>query len=226
MPEQERRRLRPIELLAVALTVVIAAIAAGAVIGARVADDPEPVQPAESAVDVGFLRDMQVHHAQAVRMSVLVRDRSNDPGVRRLALDIELSQQQQIGQMYGWLASWDASPTSTEPPMQWMASDRDASPDPVEPHHDGMALNDGSMPGTATEEDLARLSVSTGRDTARLYLQLMIPHHQGGVAMADYAARTATDPDVRSLATRIAKSQTAEISALQAMLDARDGPLR
>ena len=53
---------------------------------------------AQDSVDVGFSRDMQDHHAQAVEMSVMVREATDDPQVRTLALDIMLTQQQQLGQ--------------------------------------------------------------------------------------------------------------------------------
>lgn len=50
---------------------------------------------------------MSDHHAQAVEMALLARDRTNDEELRRFALDIILTQQAQIGQMQGWLAVWE-----------------------------------------------------------------------------------------------------------------------
>jgi uncharacterized protein (DUF305 family) len=47
---------------------------------------------------------MMVHHAQAVEMAEIVRDRTENPQTRTLATDIALTQQAQIGQMQGWLA--------------------------------------------------------------------------------------------------------------------------
>lgn len=89
---------------------------------------------------------------------------------------------------------------------------------------DDMA-SDGQMPGMATAADVERLQELRGREAERLYLQLMIPHHQAGVAMAEYALANATDPQVKNLAQRIVEAQTAEIKALQDMLDDRGGPL-
>ncbi|HET9021623.1 MAG TPA: DUF305 domain-containing protein, partial [Ornithinibacter sp.] len=62
--------------------------------------------PAEFGADAGFARDMQTHHAQAVEMAFLIRDRSGDEELRTVAYDIITSQQQQAGQMYGWLVQW------------------------------------------------------------------------------------------------------------------------
>ncbi|MEV4010737.1 DUF305 domain-containing protein [Nonomuraea angiospora] len=62
-----------------------------------------PRPPADASVEAGFARDMQAHHAQAVQMTLIVRDRISDREVRTLAYDIATTQQQQIGQMYAWL---------------------------------------------------------------------------------------------------------------------------
>jgi uncharacterized protein (DUF305 family) len=214
-------RIRRVEVVAVAVAVLIAAGGGGFLLGARFSEEPDGASPGSESVEAGFLRDMQVHHAQAVQMSVIVRDRTTDPEVRTLALDIQLSQQQQIGQMYGWLADWGLPQTDTEPAMAWMTNG-DEIGDPHAPDDMGST---GAMPGMATAADLERLQGLRGRDAERLYLQLMIPHHQAGIEMAEYALANATDPQVQNLAQRIVQAQTAEIKALQDMLDDRGGPL-
>jgi len=65
-----------------------------------------PVFPSEASADAGFARDMQVHHTQAVEMSMLVLERSSDPNIRSIAYDMALTQQQQNGQMFAWLREW------------------------------------------------------------------------------------------------------------------------
>lgn len=62
--------------------------------------------PADGSVDAGFARDMSVHHQQAVEMSFIVRDRTDDEDVRRLAYDIINTQANQRGMMLGWLETW------------------------------------------------------------------------------------------------------------------------
>jgi uncharacterized protein (DUF305 family) len=83
---------------------------------------------------------MMVHHAQAVEMAEIVRDRTEDPQIRILASDIALTQQAQIGQMQGWLEVWGLPLTGTQKPMAWMGSPMD-----------------GPMPGMATPEEIDRL---------------------------------------------------------------------
>ena len=204
-------------LIGFALTLVL-----GLLLGSLLGKERPASTPGEASVDVGFSRDMREHHAQAVQMSVLVREATQDPEVRTQALDILLTQQQQAGQMFGWLASWGVPQTSTQPPMRWMLSD--SGGDGM--NHAGMSTNDGgSMPGMASREDLRRLARAEGREAERLYLQLMIPHHRAGVAMAEYAAARAREPRVRQLAQSIVDSQRSEIRVLRSMLAARGGPV-
>lgn len=206
-------------LVAVVALVAAAAIGGGILLGATLVRPPAVAVPSDTSVDAGFARDMQVHHSQAVELSRLVRDRSTDEEVRQVALDIQMTQQHQAGQMYGWLAVWGLPPSSSQAPMAWAG---DA--------HGHTATGDGgggyaAMPGYVSREDMARLEAATGTDADRIFLELMIPHHEGGVEMARIAEERATTPVVRQLAHSIVESQTAEITALQEMLDARGGPL-
>lgn len=198
--------------------VVVAALALGALVGALLARQPTLTVAAEGSVDAGFARDMQAHHAQAVELAVLVRDRSTDEEVRAVALDILLTQQNQIGQMASWLSTWGLPAASPQAPMAWMADEH---------AHTQVTESSGysAMPGWVSREDLARLTAATGTEADRLFLELMIPHHEGGVAMAEYAVEHARRPQVVALAGTIVRSQEREIAALRSMLDARGGPV-
>lgn len=186
---------------ALVVAVVLAAALLGGVVGASLGgDDP----PGEHSVDVGFARDMGIHHGQGVELAELVRDRTDDETIRRLAPDIALTQQSQIGQMRGWLDTWGRPPTSVEPPMQWMG------------HPAGQP-----MPGLATDEEIEALTAATGVEAETLFLELMIRHHQGGLHMAEAAAADASEPFVRALATGMIESQTAEIERMTDLLAER-----
>lgn len=218
-------RSRPV-LLAGAVLGLALTLVAGLFLGVLLSDDPRAeATPKDGSVDVGFLRDMRDHHAQAVKMSVMVRDATEDPEVRTLALDVLLTQQQQLGQMYGWLADWDVSQTSAAAPMSWMGT---GSAEGTDAEDGSMTMSkdaSATMPGMATKSDLAALAAARGERAERMYLQLMIPHHQGAVTMAKYAATRADDPEVVRLAQTIVRSQTAELDVLRSMLDARGGPV-
>lgn len=208
-PEPLPRR-PAVAALALALAVLLGAVAGFA--GARLLGGA----PSDTSVDAGFARDMQTHHAQAVEMAFIVRDRADDEQLRTIALDIITSQQQQMGQMYGWLVQWDLPQTGSEPPMAWM--DR-AGHDMGSMSAD--APSSGAMPGMASAAQLDELRGAEGVEAERLFLSLMIAHHTGGVDMAEAAARSAGTPEVRGLARTIAKAQTAEIALLEDLLAAR-----
>jgi len=193
---------------AAALVAAAAGLAAGLLLAGGALRTPVPV---EGSADVGFARDMQAHHAQAVEMALLVGERSADAELRQVALDIVLTQQQQQGQMYGWLAVWSLPQASSAVPMAW-----------ADGHgHGGGAGGDGAMPGMATPGQVTALRAADGVAAERLFLELMIGHHEGGVAMARSALELAEHSAVRRLAQAVVDSQTAEIAVLEGLLAER-----
>lgn len=154
--------------------------------------------PSATAAEVGFARDMAVHHAQAVEIAELERVRTLNDQLSVLTRDIALTQQAQIGQMRGWLDAWGFAPYGTEPPMAWMGHGTTAA-----------------MPGMASRTEIDALKAATGSAADELFLRLMIRHHRGGILMAAAAAELATRPEVRSLAIAIRDGQHAEITAMQ-----------
>ncbi|MFC8190396.1 DUF305 domain-containing protein [Cellulomonas sp. NPDC057328] len=204
--------------LALALTLV-AGTALGAVLVAR----PDRAVPGDASVDAGFARDMQAHHAQAVELSVLLRDRSDDPVLRAVALDVLTAQQQQIGQFVAWLRMWGLPVAGARPPMAWMADGHGHGGAAATPAGDPAATGLAAMPGWVTPERMAALEASDGADAERLWLALMVDHHVGGVAMAQAAAERAGEPEVRRLARGIITAQSREVQVLQELLAQRGG---
>jgi uncharacterized protein (DUF305 family) len=159
--------------------------------------------PADDSPAAGFARDMMVHHAQAVEMAEIVRDRTDNPQIRTLATDIALTQQAQIGQMQGWLEVWGLPPTGTEKPMAWMGH-------PME----------GPMPGMATQEEIDRLRELPPDKGDELFLRLMIPHHEAAIPMARAVIERGDEPQVELFAKKVIAAQQAEIENTQEMLNA------
>ena len=217
-PSGGRRTRLIIAGVVAAVLVIVAAFAAGSL------SRPVVTAPSTTSAEAGFARDMQTHHGQAVEMSLIVRDLTDDEDVRLLAYDIATSQSQQAGQMAGWLNVWNVPQTSPEAEMTWMSR-----PPLKGVSHEGMsemgtgetAHDPGSaMPGMATAEQLASLKAATGVEAERQYLTLMIAHHQGGVEMADAVLVRTNERVVRSLAASIVKAQTSEIGYMQDLLAA------
>ena len=180
-------------------------------------------QPSADSVDAGFCRDMSRHHLQAVEMGNLASGRSTDPDVLRLAFDIASTQTNQAGRMQGWLTLWGLPLTSGDT-MGWMDDAAMGGHEMAGHDMSGTGAADGAvMPGMATETELSQLRSLSGTSFDVMFLQLMIRHHQGGLAMAQYGEQHATEAVVRSLARSIAQTQTAETTTMEQMLRARGG---
>jgi uncharacterized protein (DUF305 family) len=214
------RSRQPIFIAAAIVAVAITA-ALGLVVGYRISDD-SPSYPDTDSVDAGFARDMSVHHSQAVEMSMIVRDKTDSRDVRSIAYDIALTQEQQIGQMSGWLTVWGVPQQPTTPAMAWMhggMSGHDMTGmDSMPGMDESTEESSGLMPGMATQAQLAELRAAHGEPAEILFLQLMIRHHLGGIEMAKYAAEHAQTAEVRDLADNMVIAQESEIDAMNDML--------
>jgi uncharacterized protein (DUF305 family) len=140
--------------------------------------------------DVTFAQMMIPHHEQAVDMAELAATQAADAEVIALAGEIAAAQQPEIDQMTALLEAWGQ---------------------PVEMEgHGGM-----SMGGMATEEQMAELEAAQGADFDRLFVELMIVHHEGAVAMAEEHHAEGRNAEAAALAGAIIETQTAEIATLQ-----------
>lgn len=203
-------------VIAAALVAAVVLAGGGFLVG-RLTSPVAPPPTTESAA-AGFLRDMQVHHAQAVLMAMLVRDRTDDETVRVIAYDIATAQAGQAGQMYGLLDAWGLPQAGPAPAMQWTELPTiDGSTGGGHSMGDDPAAG---MPGMVTDAQLAELRAASGDDAVRLFLELMIEHHRGGVEMAEAVLARSDVPQVVNLATGIVRAQLSEIQAMETLLAA------
>jgi len=148
---------------------------------------------------------------------MIIRDRTEDDAVRLLAYDIATTQAHQAGQLYGWLVEWGLRQAGSEPPMTWMMS-----PGPLGEEGDQAAHAMGAlMPGMATPTQMAELSAKSGFEAERLFLSLMIAHHQGALEMAEAVLDRTNRPGVRTFADAVLLSQTSEIDLMTRLLAER-----
>ncbi|MEV7415803.1 DUF305 domain-containing protein [Streptomyces sp. NPDC089919] len=213
--------------------VVLALLVAGATTFASARGGSSDT-PSVTSADAGFARDMAVHHQQAVEMSFIVRDRTQDEAVRRLAYDIANTQANQRGMLLGWLDLWGlpkAYPAAE--PMAWMAGGDGGGAGHDMEGMDGMADMPGMehvkpggalMPGMATAAQLDRLRKASGKAAEVLYLQLMTDHHKGGVAMAKGCARLCRTGVEKDLAAGMVAAQQSELELMADMLKERGAP--
>jgi uncharacterized protein (DUF305 family) len=193
-----------------------ALVAAGAITYAVADGDGSGTKaPTADSADAGFARDMAVHHQQAVEMSYIVRDRTKDVDVRRLAYDIAQTQANQRGMLLGWLDLWELPKVSSDAPMTWMGMGDMAS------------AEDGSlMPGMATNTEMKKLNTLSGKQAEVFYLQLMTDHHKGGIHMAEGCVEKCEVGVEKKLAQGMVDAQQSEIKLMADMLEERGAKAR
>ncbi|MEM7351336.1 MAG: DUF305 domain-containing protein [Acidobacteriota bacterium] len=154
-----------------------------------------------SPADARFMQDMIPHHHQAVEMAALVADRTNRPELIDVAGRIDASQQDEIEFM-----------------QRWLRERGEHVPEPTA--HDAMHTSH-KMAGMATPEQMAELAKSKGTAFDRLFLQLMIPHHEGAVTMVEELLDqpgSAYDPVLFEFTNDVTNDQEAEIERMNALL--------
>lgn len=153
--------------------------------------------------DVEFATGMIVHHQQAIEMSGTVlgaeglRETALGRETAELAVEIKAAQGPEIGQMEKMLGQWQAA--------------EDGNGDHGEMDHGDM--------GMTSEDDLEALREASGDEAARLFLEQMIAHHEGAVAMAQTVIAEGRDAEARGLAQEIIDAQNAEIAKMRSMLE-------
>lgn len=186
--------LNPLNMIALVLAVLVLAGTAGFVIGENHAT------PDASSSDIGFLQDMRAHHEQAVEMGmIMIGKPETDAVLRQIAKEITFGQGIDIGRMIQLLRDYgkpEANESGTA--MAWMNE-----PVPLE-----------RMPGLATDSDMNDLVRAIGTDADRLFIELMIAHHEGGLHMGEYAVAHAGTDEVQDVATLIVSGQKDEIGEL------------
>ncbi len=211
----QARRGRIVLIVTALVTAVVVGVIGFSVGRLSTLVDPTP---SSTSAEAGFSRDMQVHHNQGVELALLVRDRTQDEAVRLLAFDIATTQGQQSGQMYGWLSVWGLSKAGSEPSMTWMT--RPGRSDDSHAHASGHTPGE-PMPGLATPAEIASLTAASGVEAERIFLTLMIAHHQGAVEMAEGLLDRSDHSVVRAFATSVVASQSSEIELMRSMLAER-----
>ena len=162
--------------------------------------------------DVKFLQGMIVHHEQAILMSSMVGKRTNNPTIVDLADRIDASQEDEISFMEGWLEDRGENiPGENEHSMM----NHDGMDHHGMEHHDmSMHLD---MVGMASPKQLKELENSKSTDFDRLFLQLMIAHHDGALEMVKDLKKfsgAAYDPILNEFVSDLVNDQGVEIERM------------
>ncbi len=144
-----------------------------------------------NSADFSYAARMIEHHAQAIEITELVPKRARSTPVKLLAERIAAAQHPEISAMQGWLKE--------------NGDDR-----PTEHAHE-------TMPGMATEAQLATLRAAKGKAFDELFLTLMITHHEGAVTMATEVKGQGNNVRIEEMADDVIAQQTTEINRMRGM---------
>ena len=159
-----------------------------------------------NAQDVTFAQGMIPHHQQAVEMSDMALAQASSAKVKDLATRIKAAQGPEIEKMKGWLSSWD---------------------EPLEAESGGMAgmpgmgggMEDMAGMGMMTDAQMQEMGAARGADFDRMFLTMMIRHHEGAVTMARTELDKGKFAPAKQLAQAIVDDQQKEISEMQGLLN-------
>jgi uncharacterized protein (DUF305 family) len=170
-----------------------------------------------SQIDAGFARSMLFHHAQAIQMSMMMRDAAS-PEVQALAQSIVMKQTREMGVMEGWLTAWNEPVMLAGPPMAWVEEAENVRHLDDQLYQAQCKADGGAMAGLATPDQLEQLKNATGTEKEILFLELMLAHHRAAIPMAWFANRNGESSLVKALANSMIREQGMEIGWIQLKL--------
>ncbi len=150
------------------------------------------------------MQDMIPHHAQALTMSAMIPTHTANQAMHLLGERITVSQRDEIKLMQRWLWDHHAEVPSVD-----------------EHRHHTPAGRQNLMPGMLTEEELEQLDRTSGAEFDRLFLWLMIRHHEGALSMVGDLFATpgaGQESEIFRFASDVDADQRAEIKRMRAML--------
>jgi uncharacterized protein (DUF305 family) len=198
--------LRAMVLISVLSVAACGSTGAGNTLPPLTGATPAAVTQRVDPADVHFMTAMVPHHAQAVRMALLVPERSSRPDVKLMAERMLVSQRDEIELIRQWLGDRDQPVPAADATH-------------VRMRHGDM-VHDVLMPGMLTEAELAQLEAARGVEFDRLFLTYMIRHHEGALAMVNelFAAGAGQDDFVFKFASDVNADQQMEIRRMKDIL--------
>ena len=182
----KRRRLSLLAAALLSLTLVLTLAACGDD-GGSVGDAGGQSEPAGNGTDVAFVDGMVPHHESAIEMAQMAQESAKTAYVKSLADDIVKSQGAEISEM-NRIKGTLAGVQKTDM---------------------GISMKDMGM-----DMDDSMLEDATPFD--RMFVDMMIPHHQGAIRMARVELAKGENPELRDVANAVVEAQTREINEMNA----------
>jgi uncharacterized protein (DUF305 family) len=140
--------------------------------------------------EIMFAQMMIPHHEQAISMSETALKKSKNQEILKLSKQIKSLQSTERSQLTYWLKATDSSMTMD---------------------------HDMKMSGMLTTKELTSLKRLTGTAFDRMFLQLMIKHHQGAIEMLGLISDS-SNAEALALSKAIRSAQGKEISSMKLLL--------
>jgi len=143
-----------------------------------------------SETDGAFLAGMAPHHAMAIDMAEMAQEQAEHPEIKQLADEIVSAQTSEI---------------ETIDAIHQRLFDQ-----PVEQGSHGSLGLDSEMMGMSMDMD----ALDGAQPFDREFVDMMIPHHQGAIRMAQIELADGSDEETKQLAQAIIDAQSMEIEEL------------
>lgn len=147
-------------------------------------------------VDRAFVAEMVPHHRSAVAMARIAKDEARTPFVKTLAANVTRTQNREIAQM--------------------QRVDRRLADVDVRKGDLGM---DDHMTGQDMDPDMLR----GARPFDARFIAMMVPHHEGAIAMAKVELTRGENPELKALARSIIAAQRREVRQMRDRLKGSRG---
>lgn len=160
-----------------------------------------------TAVDKAFVAEMPMHHEMAIEMAEMALGQAEHGKIKSTARKIIKAQRAEIGRLTRIAKGLGVTPANG---------------------HDHMAMMGGletlglTMKQAGMDMDMGMLDGAKPFD--RMFIDMMIPHHQGAIRMARIELRRGKDPELRTIAHAITAAQTKEITEMKRWHAAWYGP--
>jgi len=177
------------------------------------ADAPQENRAARA--EIRFLEGMIDHHQMALDMALDCLTKTVSDEMKTLCQGVIDAQSPEIETMQGWLLDW-YNIQYTPAPMADMSG------------HSMDGMNDGAMKGMPATDPAGMMGMFAefnrldGTDYEIAWLESMMDHHDDAIHMAERILKRTMREELRALAEKIIKDQTAETKTMEAMLTVLD----
>lgn len=201
------RPARRLVIVAVSAGLALTVAACGSTSSSSGASGSRPIATATAAgiaathnqADVTFIDDMTPHHSGAIAMAQLAVTRAGSTQVKTLAAQIAAAQGPEQRKMAAMATAWGVAAPSTD-------------------QNAGDIAGSSSSMGNGMSMDTTALEPLSGSAFDKMFLSMMIEHHQSALPMAQTELHAGSNMQAKELAQSIVTSQTAQIAQMKQML--------